>query len=70
MGAQSEPQSIEGAPIPIFGRTISCLAGFATYDDDLIERLRLIFPPESYDSLLRTMIHAAPASPISTPWTA
>jgi hypothetical protein len=54
----------------MFGRTISCLAGFATYNEDLIEHLRLIFPPESYDSLLRVMIHAAPASPISTPWTA
>ena len=69
MGAQSKPPPIEGAPVPILGCTISCLAGFATYNEDLIECSKLIFPPESYDPLLRTMIHASPMFPISTPWT-
>ena len=69
MGTQSKPPPIEGAPIPILGHPISCLAGFATYDEDLIECSKLIFPPESYDHLLHTMIHTSCASPISTSWT-
>lgn len=69
MGTQSEPQPIEGAPVPIFGRMISCLGGFATYDEDVIEHSKLIFSPESYDSLLCTAIYAVPAPPILTPWT-
>ena len=50
---------------------ISCLAGLATYDDEFIDQTRLILPPETYDSLLRTAIYAAPtdSSLITTSWT-
>jgi hypothetical protein len=71
MGAQPKPQPSEGAPVPILGHLISCLARMATYDNDFVERSKLILPPESFDSILRMMIYAAPANTtlIDTPWT-
>lgn len=70
MGAQPKPRFIEGAPVPILGCMISCLAGLATYDDDFTEHSKLILPPETYDSTLHTAIYAAPAhsTPITTSW--
>ena len=50
---------------------ISCLAGIVTYDDDEnLECSKILFPPDTYDSLLHTAIYAAPAhtAPVQSSW--
>jgi len=51
---------------------ISCLAGIITYDDDEnLERSKILFPPDTYDSLLCRAIYAAPAHTtlVQSSWT-
>lgn len=57
-------------PVPSLGSSLRCLVGEAVYYDDLNSVLSLT-PPDTYDSLLRTVSYAAPLSavPYATDWT-
>jgi hypothetical protein len=70
MGALSQPESIQDAPVPFLGWSLRCLIGELEGDDEL-HTFESINPPDTYDLLLKTLAFAAPihSTPIDSNWT-
>ena len=66
-----KPVNEQGVSVPSVGRSFWCLVGELVANEDDLDLLTFLDPPEAYDVLLRAFSFAAsaPTNPLDTSWT-